>query len=200
MSSIKFIGRTNIRTTSEFQLAAMCRDDAGAAQGGRTVTYALRNADGEWWDDDQQLWVADKTANPMSEPEAVDMVGVYTATLDHNQLSPGRDEMELLCEVLSTGAGNDPTDIVVLSIEHDLMTLPLDDDSYDTDPMDYPARLVDLWRSLKALFTQSNKIDDVTKTMVVYHEDGTSPAMTFDLEDATGQPSVREIFRRIRNT
>ena len=49
---------------------------------------------------------------------------------------------------------------------------------------------------LVVLSKNDNRLDPQANTLIIYEEDGTTPAVTYDLFDMNGQPAVNNIYYR----
>jgi len=191
MATIRIISSTTFRSGTLFKVAVFMADDTNAALTGETVTYAIRRSDGKWWDAVDVAWENAKVNNATTEISAVDLQGVYESDeLSHEDMDPGLAEANWYIEVTNGTV----TETRVLSMRHDLLSAPVGD-TVVADPV---VTLTDLWRALKVVLTHNHRVDDSTKQLIHYQEDGTTPALTFDLKDAAGNASVREPFERQR--
>ena len=203
-NTIRLLTPIDQRPGSTFRIEALYRDDSGASQAGRTVTYALLNtASGQWWDAVGGLWSVAKIDNAMAEVSAVDLPGVYFTSIDHAILDPAEVESNYLIEVISDSAGGlpvAPRDTEVVRMRYDLLTLKIGDADVAGTVAKPVRTLLQLWRAIKVAFTHNSTLDDATKKQIFYKEDGATIAMSFDVKDAAGMSSIREICRSERDT
>lgn len=205
MSSIKYIGPAAIRPGDTFTISAMCRDDNTVAEIDLGVSGAIRRAsDGRWWDQGLLQWIVLKAWTTLPQLDAVNLRGVYAVSFNHADLNPAKAEEDYYIEVQSdaVGAPSDPTDVAFVQARHDIKSLKLGDAEVVDPVIPNPiVNLFDLLRALKALMAQDTQLDDVTKTMKIFDEAGKAGAnviLEFDVKDAAGLPSVREVMQRLR--
>lgn len=203
MSSIKIASSSEWRSGAAFRLEAMCRDDNGAAQTGRTVTYALQNnSGGQWWNAAGGVWAGAKVNNPMAQVDAVNLPGLYATALSHTALDPANLEGQYTLEVTNTNGGGTPaapTDLGTVRLRYDLWSMKISDAVIPDVIPKHIVYLRHLFKALKVVLTHNRKLDDVTKEEKFFAEDGTTVVMSYDLEDAAGNSSVREVFQKKRD-
>jgi len=205
MATIRLLGPATIRPGETFTVSALCRDDSDEPEAGLVVSCAIRRvSDGQWWDASLSIWDVVKTLVTMPAVDAADLPGVYSTEFTHEDLDPGKDESDYFIEVTSdaVGAPSNPRDIIFVQAWFDLKTLKIGDNQV-ADPV-LPSPLVttfDLLRALKALLVQDTQLDDESKTLKVFDENGAVGANVvaeFNVSDAAGFPSIREVMRRYR--
>lgn len=196
MSTVNFTSGTKFRVGDTVEIAIMARNDAGMPDTGVTCNLAIRRqSDSFWWDQVGINWQAAKIQNIMTQV-SVDLPGSYRLAVSLGQLFPTDLEATLYLEAQSDGPGApaNPTEIQTVSIEHGLNTLLVNDDIIANPAV----TLGDVLRALRAFLTGDSQLDDTSKQLVYFEDDGVTPMLRFDVTDAAAQPSVREVFKRVR--
>ena len=173
--------------------AALCRTAAEVQENSVAVpTIAIYDtAAAQWWNAGAVVWQGAKVANNMTQVDVANLVGAYSFALDLTTLPTA--EADLFIEV--TRADTADTDVAQVLVRHSTLTAVIADDGDVANPV---ATMQDLMHMLRTLFAHVEVVDDAAKQQVHMRADGVTPAMTFDLVDAGGIPTVREVFRRTR--
>jgi len=166
-----------------------------AATSGLPMIYSvLRRSDGKWWKSGTATWEVLFQTNALT-PAAADSPGLYLTSLDWTVLEPLGGEDDYYIQVVEDGEGD--YEYATLSTRNGLSSTPVAD-SVVPAPGAASWTLADLFTLIKVALSHNQEIDDATKTQIFYKADGVTPALEFDLKDATGAASVREVFQKVR--
>lgn len=194
-------GNTNL-VFSAFQ-----RTDATVPESGGTVEVAIQSsATGQWWNDALNLFQAAKTQVALIEIDNVDLIGVHSLTFAQATMFPGGlgifDGTELYVEYQVTAGG---TGVITTPIASQVMLL--EDAFFARTVVDSPISpkgnnltVNDLLTALMAVTVRDQVLDPVAKTQSYYDRNGLAGGVVIfdaDCKDATNNPNVREVMRRI---
>ena len=192
MAAVEILTPEQVNVGGVIRLVARATNDAGAPDPDRTVTYAIyAPATGLWWNATNVAWEAARVENAL--PAVVAFDGIYTVALIHADLSPGENAGDWLVEVTSDAVGS-PRACSAIFVRHTATSAPIVDNTV-ADP---PDTVVEILRALRYFLVGERQVDDTSKRLIFYRDDGETVAMSFDLSDAAGQASVREVFHRVR--
>lgn len=165
---------------------ATADETSGVLAAGEVLTVAIWDPTSElWWSALGPGWGALREEIPMTD-DTVD--GLHTLDLDPAALNVGESDLVFVVTSVTKAATG------VLSWRYDMQGMPV---TVDVVP-GTPATFGQLAGMLAAWFGNDVKVDDQSKRLIVYLADGVTPALQFDLKDATGLPSAMEPFQRLR--
>lgn len=170
-----------------YRVAVEAVDESSAANTGLVLTVKVQNVGtSKWWDADTGTWVVPVDSAPATEVDAVNLPGLYELVVDLT------DEGE--CDLrVHVSVGTD-TCTWVVNVRHSLNTLPVAGGAV-ADPVE---TLGDLLTLLRTVYSHNQIVSDALKQLIYLQEDGETPALAFDLKDASGSPSAREVFEMTR--
>ena len=187
MATVKILNAGEQPLHQSWRMTAVVSDNAGEPVGGAAVTVAIWNPSSNlWWSAADSVWSLVREDIALT---ASTTAGFHTLDLDPAMMVGGEVDLAL---VVASDMTSSVTD--VLRWRYDLLHAPV-----TLGVIPPTITTVGQLLSVMALWnTCSVKVDDSAKQLVVYLADGVTPALVFDLKDATGLPSAMEPFQRVR--
>ena len=171
-----------------YRLAVLVRDSLGAPTAAAVVLISVQDVNtSKWWDNATGTWVVAFGSVAAIEVDDTNLIGLYERLIDVE----GLGETDLRCQATYDGV----TLSWVVQVRHTLTTQVVANGEVAT-PV---ATLADLLQLLKAVYSHDQILDDATKQCIIMQEDGVTPAISFDMQDATGAASAREVFKLLRS-
>jgi len=162
-----------------------------------TVKLRIQRAsDSLWWDFGTSSWEVWVNNLVLTELDAVNLPGLYSASLDWAALSPvpgaeGDFNVFVYVSAVADDAG-------VLKLRQGLSTLAVNDGVVPTPAASPNLTLAELLTALMVYVRNNQQINDAAKQHVFFSADGVTPAMAFDTLDAAGLATTREVFKKER--
>tara|TARA_Y100001963_G_scaffold153008_1_gene238885 strand:+ start:94 stop:720 length:627 start_codon:yes stop_codon:yes gene_type:complete len=101
--------------------------------------------------------------------------------------------------LLISATGVTPNDDIISAqqavvVEYDLRDMPVADAAFAAG--DVVSKLSQLLSVLKLVHYNTQEVNDLNKRLVHYKNDGQTPGLSFNLKDAQGNLSAREVFKK----
>lgn len=195
MATTEIINKNFVEPTGNFRVAVLCKDDTGAVNSGLSPIFLLyRFLDGKWWNETNEAWEGAVVVNSLTEVDAAQIPGVYSAAISMNNVTPNFSLTDMVLYVQDDAVA--PTSFSA-GILHPVWGF-LSAGVFDTEIANPVDTFPKLLTALRAFLTHNQEINDDNKQLVIYKENGEDPAIAFNLKDAAGLPSGREPFSKER--
>jgi hypothetical protein len=193
--SIEFISAPRFYSDEDVRIVVLVRGSTGSPTADTEPHIAIRRLeDGFYWSGAVSAFVVGYNLNLMVQVNDTDALGVYEFT--HADINQNVAE-QLLVLVYPRAGDYDDTGRYYQSITLSLGVA--DTPVLDTILGDAAiTTLAQLLTVLKVTHANKQKIDDLTKKLLFYNDQGNAVALSFDLKDAAGNASAREVFAKER--